>query len=81
MINVASGARQEFALSLGVGDQLVIDTAVGGAFLNGEFRSPTVVSDLCVDLEIPSGSSTFQALGTPTGSGASLSVSFRPAYW
>jgi hypothetical protein len=81
VINVSTSARQEFALSLDVGDQLVIDTAVGGAFLNGEFRSPTAASDLCVDLEVPSGSSTFQALGTPTGSGASLSVSFRPAYW
>ena len=81
VINVASSARQEFPLSLAAGDRLVIDTALGGAFLNGEFRSPTAASDLCVDLEVPSGSSTWQALGTPTGSGASLSVSFRPAYW
>ena len=92
IVNVDTGKYVQYGISLDVGDDLVIDTAQGAAFLNGEYRTPTAVSDLTSDLVIPPGSSTLQALGDgPTWDdlflfdlppfGAAVSVTFRPAYW
>jgi hypothetical protein len=78
---VTTGAQVRFGFALVAGDALVIDTAQGAAFLNGEFRSPLVSSSLFEELRVPVGGSTFQSLGDPTGSGAQVSVSFRPAFW
>jgi len=78
---VTSGAQVRFGFALAAGDVLVVDTAQGAAFLNGEFRSPLTASSLFDELRVPVGASTFQSLGDPTGSGASVSVAFRPAFW
>jgi hypothetical protein len=78
---VTTGAQMRYGFSLSAGDVLVIDTAQGAMFLNGEFRSPTTGSSLFGEMRVPVGASTYQSLGDPTGSGASVSVAFRPAFW
>jgi hypothetical protein len=78
---VTSAKLMRFGFPIALGDALVIDTSQGAAFLNGAFRSPLSDSCLFDELRVPVGASTFQALGDPTGSGAAVTVAFRPAYW
>lgn len=78
---VSSGAQIRYEYPLAAGDSLVVDTAQGAMFLNGEFRSPSTSSSLFDELRVPVGSSTWQSLGDPTGSGAQVSVAFRSAFW
>jgi hypothetical protein len=77
---VTSGKQMRFGFPIVAGDALVVDTSQG-ASLNGEFRSPVSNSCLFDELRVPVGASTFQALGDPTGTGAAVTVAFRPAYW
>ena len=80
--NVDTGKQVNFDFNLAIGDELVIDTVEGAAFLNGEYRTPTAVSNLTSDLVIPPGRSTLQALGDVGSGGAPLiAVTFRQSYW
>lgn len=77
-----AGQRVTYGFPLGIGDSLVIDTAQGGAFLNGEYRSPAPGSARTQQLMIPRGVSTVQALGSAGPGGTPwVTASFRPAYW
>lgn len=78
---VGTGAQIRYGSPLVAGDVLVVDTAQGAMFLNGEFRSPMTSGSLFNELRVPVGASTWQSLGDPTGSGAQVSVAFRPAFW
>lgn len=80
--NVNTGERIWFGFNLADGDVMVIDTAEGACFLNGEFRSPAVGSSLVQDMELPPGRSTLQVTGDAGGTGSpGGSVQFKPAYW
>lgn len=79
---IEAGKRVNFDFDLGTGDTLVIDTAEGVCTLNGEYRSPSVMSALLDEMRLPEVStSTVQALGTPLAGSPSMSVDFRPAFW
>jgi len=92
LVNVTTGKRVQYGFDLALGDELVIDTAQGASFLNGEYRTPTATSDLTSDLAILPGNCTLQALGQgpswddlfsldSPSDGVAVSVAFRPAYW
>lgn len=79
---IETGKWVDFDFDLGASDQLVIDTAAGICTLNGEYRSPSILSALLDEMRLPEVStSTVQALGTPLPGSPSLSVAFRPAFW
>lgn len=65
----------------GLPDTLVIDTARGGAYLNGEYRPPAPGPDVVADLRLPPGTSVVQALGTSGSGSPSMTVEVRPAKW
>jgi hypothetical protein len=86
-VQLDTGQRVLFDLSLsadrgdGVPDILEIDTVRGGAYLNGEYRTPTATSDLIGSLQLPPGrTSTVRALGAPVGGSPYIQVAVRPAY-
>lgn len=63
----------------GLPDTLVIDTARGGAYLNGEYRPPNPGPDVVADLRLPPGVSVVQALGTAGSGTPTMQVEVRPA--
>ena len=67
-------------LSLGASDSMLIETREGAGFLNGSYRPTTAGSDMVSSLELPPGVNSIVGQGTP-GSGARVTVWFRPAYW
>jgi hypothetical protein len=82
-----NGARLIYELTLaadrgdGQPDVLEIDTARGGAYLNGEYRPPTTNSDLVGAFRLPPGRTTnVRALGAAVGGSPYIQVAVRPAY-
>jgi hypothetical protein len=78
---LSTGATLMYGIALGVDDTLVIDTARGGAFLNGAYRAPTAGSSVTGDFRLPPGVSVVQALGSAGAGSPSLTVAVRPASW
>jgi hypothetical protein len=76
--NQTTGEWVEFGFDLGGSDQLTVDTKQGGA-LNGTYRAP-VRGSVIQDLELQRGDNTVVAVGAP-GTGATLTVAYRPANW
>lgn len=71
----------QYEFPLAATERLVIDTAQGAAFLNGEWRGPLAGSARTSDLELRKGDNTVEALGQGDVGSPSITVSFRPAYW
>jgi hypothetical protein len=78
---VTAGRRVTYALTLGMDDVLVVDTERGGAFLNGEYRSSSGMSDLAADLRLLPGVNVVRALGSAGAGSPSIAVVTRPASW
>lgn len=82
-----NGRLVTFALALaadrgdGSPDQLVIDTALGGAWLNGEYRPVKPGSDLIAALRLRPGANVITALGSAGAGTPSMTVAVRPKSW
>lgn len=76
--NQTTGEYVEFGFDLGASDTLTVDTKQGGAF-NGTYRAP-IRGSVIKDLELVRGDNTVVAVGAP-GTGATLTVAYRPAHW
>jgi hypothetical protein len=78
---VPAGRRLQYDFNLTTDQRLRIDTSAPGAELDGGRVSATANSDLTVELEIPPGEFTVQALGAFTTGTPTLTVTYLPAYW
>lgn len=78
---LSTGATLFYNIGLSAADVLVIDTAKGGAFLNGAYRAPAAGSGVTGGFRLPPGVSVVQALGTAGAGSPSLTVAVRPASW
>lgn len=82
VILATAGVKLSYGVVLGDNDQLVIDTELGGAFLNGEYRPPVGFSSVTSDLRLRPGPNVIRALGIPGPTGSpSIQVASRPASW
>lgn len=67
LANLTTGATLRYPFELAAGDELVIDTAVGAAQLNGSaYRAPAPGSTVTSRFLLPPGLSQMQMLGTRT---------------
>jgi hypothetical protein len=78
--NITTGALLTYSATLAVGDQLVVDSEVGGR-LNGEYRPAVAYSSPAYLLRAQPGVNVYEATGTAAGGSPSISVTVVPASW
>lgn len=81
--NLTSGQSLSYPFELLAGDELVIDTAVGAAQLNGTaYRAPAPGSTVTSRFLLPRGTSQMQFLGSRTEADVTplLTMTWRPAW-